>query len=51
MGQKFKTSWMGLNNPFPLFMEPISLVYYIWETRTNTLADRVVRDNVLYSNQ
>ena len=29
-----------LNYRFPLFMEPISLVYYIWETRTNKSADR-----------
>ena len=29
-----------LNDRFPLFMEPISLVYYIWETRTNISADR-----------
>ena len=31
---------MGLNDPFPLFMEPISLFYYIWETKTNISADR-----------
>ena len=36
-----RVEWVSMMDPFPLFMEPISLVYYyIWQTRTNISADR-----------